>query len=58
MILESLVANNMPALDKEADVLRKDLDAAELSAALKVELHVDQICPKEGHQGNETAARA
>jgi hypothetical protein len=39
----------MPALDKEAGVLRKDLDTNKLSAALKSELHVDQICPKEGH---------
>jgi alanyl-tRNA synthetase len=37
-ILESLVADETPALDKEAGALRKDLDAAELSAALKSEL--------------------
>ena len=37
-ILESLVAKETPALDKEAGALRKDLNAAELSAALKSEL--------------------
>lgn len=36
--LESFVADNTPALDKQAGALRKDLDAAELSAALKSEL--------------------
>ncbi len=48
-ILESLVANNMPMLDKEAGLLRKDLDANKLSTALKSEQGMDQICPKEGH---------
>jgi hypothetical protein len=35
------VSNNMSALDKDAGTLRKDLDANELSAALKLELRVD-----------------
>ncbi len=38
-ILECLVAQSMPVLDKEEGVLRKDLDTAKLSAALKLELH-------------------
>ncbi len=36
--LESLPADDTPDLDKQAGALRKDLDAAELSAALKAEL--------------------
>ncbi len=40
-ILESLVANDTPELDKEVGVLRKDLDANKLSAALKLELGMD-----------------
>jgi hypothetical protein len=31
----------MPALDKEAGTLRKELDSNKLSAALKLELGVD-----------------
>jgi hypothetical protein len=34
-------ATNMPALDKDVGVLRKDLDANKLSAASKLELGVD-----------------
>jgi alanyl-tRNA synthetase len=36
--LEEIDADNSPDLDKQAGALRKDLDAAELSAALKSEL--------------------
>jgi hypothetical protein len=36
-IFESLIANNMPTMDKDAGTLRKDLDANELSAASKSE---------------------
>ena len=36
--LESINADETPDLDKQAGALRKDLDAAELSAALKSEL--------------------
>ena len=36
--LESLHADDTPDLDKQAGALRKDLDAAELSAALKSDL--------------------
>ena len=36
--LESIDADETPDLDKQAGALRKDLDAAELSAALKSEL--------------------
>ena len=36
--LESVNADETPDLDKQAGALRKDLDAAELSAALKAEL--------------------
>jgi len=36
--LESINADETPDLDKQAGALRKDLDAAELSAALKMEL--------------------
>ncbi len=48
-IPESLIANGMPALDKEAGALHKDLEATKLSTALKSELRMDQSCPKEGH---------
>jgi hypothetical protein len=40
-ILESLVDNDMPVLDKEAGALCKDLDANKLSTALELELSVD-----------------
>ncbi len=40
-IFESLIANNTPALDKDAGMLRKELDANKLSAASKSELRVD-----------------
>jgi hypothetical protein len=51
-------ANDTPALDKDVGMLRKDLNANDLSAASKLELGVDWICQKEGHQGEELAASA
>lgn len=46
--LESINADETPDLDKQAGALRKDLDAAELSAALKSELRarIEQVQKK------------
>ena len=52
--LESINADETPDLDKQAGALRKDLDAAELSAALKAELRARiEAVQKKGIEANK-----